>query len=137
MSVNSRDRLGEDGISGNSPALGGRNPCYFRLNLRECRLNQSDPAPNSLRLRILPTSPMGSGFYADFRLSPPLFSGFYEQGGEGEGGAPLLHGPGAFLTLCKDRSYRTIPQCNPRYSSLLKEAPHHGVTSSTRAQHSV
>ena len=85
MSVNTRGHLGEDGISGNSPALCGRNPCYFRLNLRGCRLNHSNPATNSLWLNILPASQTGSIFCADFRLSSPMFSIFYEQG---EGGVP-------------------------------------------------
>jgi hypothetical protein len=74
MSMNTRGHLGEDGISGNSPALCGRNPCYFRLNLRGCRLNHSNPATNSLWLNILPASPTGSIFCA--------------QGGGGGGRAP-------------------------------------------------
>jgi hypothetical protein len=38
-----------------------------------------------LRLNILPASLTGSIFCADFRLSPPVFSIFYEQGGGGRG----------------------------------------------------
>jgi hypothetical protein len=83
--------LGEDGISGNSSALPGRKSCYrhLHLHLRQRWLKHSDFAPNSLLINILPTSPTGSIFCGDFRLSPPMFSRFYEQG-EGEGGAPLL-----------------------------------------------
>jgi hypothetical protein len=81
--------LGEERISGDSPALPGRKSCYLHYNLRRCCLKQSHIAPNSLLLNILTTSPMGSIFCGDFRLSPPVFSRFYEQGGGG-GGAPLL-----------------------------------------------
>src|ERR1019366_4188245 len=52
-------------------------------------LKHAHPAPNSLRLKILPASPTGSIFCPDFRLSPTMFSIFYEQGGGGRGGAPL------------------------------------------------
>src|ERR1039458_20025 len=80
--------LGEDGLSGNSPAPHRRKDCYLRLIFLRCCLKHSNFAPNSLLLNILPTSPMGSIFCADFRLSPPVFSIFYGQGGRGEGGAP-------------------------------------------------
>src|ERR1017187_5712615 len=82
--------LGEDGISGSSPAPPGRKYCYLHLIFRRCCLKHSNFAPNSLLLNILPTSSMGSIFCGDFRLSPPVFSIFYGQGGEGEGGAPLM-----------------------------------------------
>ena len=36
---------------------------------------------NSLRLRILRITPLVTGICADFRLSPHVFSRFYEQGG--------------------------------------------------------
>jgi hypothetical protein len=51
--------------------------------------NHASLGLNSLRLNILPTSPTGSIFCADFRLSPPVFSIFYGQGGRGEGARPL------------------------------------------------
>ena len=40
--------------------------------------------PKFFEWNILPASPMGSISCADFRLSPPVFSIFYDQG-EGEG----------------------------------------------------
>jgi hypothetical protein len=88
MSVPTCDHLKEDGVFCNSPALHGRKYCYFHLNLRARRLNLANPGYNSLRLNILPASPTGSIFCADFRLSPPVFSIFYEQGGGGGGCAP-------------------------------------------------
>ena len=54
--------LGEDGISGNSPAPPRRKYCYLHLIFRRCCLKHSNFAPNSLLLNILPTSPMGSIF---------------------------------------------------------------------------
>jgi hypothetical protein len=41
----------------------------------------------TLRLNIVPISPTGSIFYGDFRLSPSVFSVFYEHRGGG-GGRP-------------------------------------------------
>ena len=87
MELRTCDHPKEDGIYCQSPALKGRD--YFHLKLRGSRLNYSNPAPNPLRLNILPASPTGSIFCADFRLSPPMFSIFYEQGGRGGGCAPL------------------------------------------------
>ena len=81
MDFRTCNHLKEDGVYCNSPALRGRNYDYFHLNLRGRRLNHSNSAPNPLRLNILPTSPTGSIFCGDFRLSPPVFSRFYEQGG--------------------------------------------------------
>ena len=80
--------LREDGMSGNSPTLLGSNSCCLHLNRRRCCLKHSNFAPNSLLLNILPTSPMGSIFCGDFRLSPPVFSIFYGQGGRGRGARP-------------------------------------------------
>ena len=85
MSVPTCDHLKEDGVYCDSPALRGRNYCYFHLNLRGCSPNLANPAHNSLRLNILPASPTGSIFCADFRLSPIVFSIFYEHRGRGEG----------------------------------------------------
>jgi hypothetical protein len=82
------DHLKEDGVCCDSPALRGRNYCFFRLNLRGRRLKCSYSSPNSLRLNIVPISPTGSIFYGDFRLSPPVFSGLYEHRGRGEGVRP-------------------------------------------------
>jgi hypothetical protein len=84
MELRTCDHLKEDGVYGNSPALRGRN--YYRCsrpNLRGLRLKRPGRAHNSLRLNILPASLTGSIFCGDFRLSPPVFSRFYEQG---EGG---------------------------------------------------
>jgi hypothetical protein len=78
------DHLKEDGVCCYSPALRGRNSCYFRLNLRGRRLNLAICSHISLLLNILPASPKGSIFCRDFRLSPPVFSGFYGHR-EGEG----------------------------------------------------
>ena len=86
MAFRTYDRLEEDGVYCISPAFHGRS--YYgcsRLNLRGRRLNHSNSAPNPLRLNILPTSPTGSIFCANFRLSPPVFSIFYEQGAGGRG----------------------------------------------------
>src|ERR1017187_213813 len=49
------------------------------------RVGHANPTHNSMRLNILPTSPTGSIFCPDFRLSPPVFSIFYEEGGRGRG----------------------------------------------------
>ena len=83
MELRTCDHLMEDGIYCQSPALRGRNYCYFHINIRVRRLNRSNYAPNPLRLNILPISHTGSIFCPDFRLSPPVFSRFYEQGGGG------------------------------------------------------
>src|ERR1035441_7895406 len=83
MELRTCDHPKEDGIYCQSPALKGRD--YFHLKLRGSRLNYSNPAPNTLRLNILPASATRSIFCADFRLSPPMFSIFYEQGGGGGG----------------------------------------------------
>ena len=77
--------FGEVVISGNSPPPPGRKYCCLHLIFRRCCLTHSNFSPNPLLLNILPTSPMGSIFYGDFRLSPPVFSIFYEQGGGGRG----------------------------------------------------
>jgi hypothetical protein len=83
MELRTCDHLMEDGIYCQSPALRGRNYCYFHINIRVRRLNRSNYAPNPLRLNILPISHTGSIFCPDFRLSPLMFSIFYEQGGGG------------------------------------------------------
>src|ERR1017187_8668620 len=142
MALRIRECLKEDGAYWDSPAFHGHNCRLLDRNVRRHPLKHAHPAANSLPLNILPTSLTGSIFCGDFRLSPPVFSIFYGQGGRGRGGAPPRYGPGGsltgqtgtFPTLCRGRSYRTIPQCNARYS---KEAPQNGITSSTRAQHSV
>ena len=89
MSVHRRDHLREDGISANSPAPPKRKRGCLHPSRRRCSLKYSNFAPNSLLLNLLPTTPMGSIFCGDFRLSPPVFSIFYEQGG-GEGARPHL-----------------------------------------------
>jgi hypothetical protein len=86
MEFHTCGHLKQDGVFCNSPALRGRSSRYFDFNLRGRRLNHANPEPNSLRLNILPASLTGSIFCADFRLSPPVFSIFYEQGGGGGGG---------------------------------------------------
>ena len=68
-----------------SPALNDRSCRYLERTVPRQPLKHANPQPNSLRLNILPTSPTGSIFCADFRLSPPMFSIFYEQGGGGGG----------------------------------------------------
>src|ERR1019366_205093 len=45
--------------------------------------------PKSLFRNILPVTPTRSILCADFRLSPPVFSIFYEQGGGGRGVRPI------------------------------------------------
>ena len=90
MEFHTCGHLKQDGVFCNSPALRGRSSRYFDFNLRGRRLNHANPEPNSLRLNILPASLTGSIFCADFRLSPPVFSIFYEQGGGGEGGSIRL-----------------------------------------------
>ena len=69
MEFRTCDHLKEDGVYCNSPALRGRDYCYFHLNLRGRRLNLSNHAHNSLPFNILPVSPTGSIFCRDFRLS--------------------------------------------------------------------
>src|ERR1022692_2835474 len=49
--------------------------------------------PKSLFRNILPLTSTRSIFCADFRLSPPMFSIFYEHRGRGRGGAPLYLRP--------------------------------------------
>jgi len=89
MAFRTYDRLEEDGVYCISPAFHGRKHYgCSRLNLRGRRLNHSNSALNPLQLNILPTSPTGSIFCGDFRLSPPVFSIFYEQGGGGGGCSP-------------------------------------------------
>jgi hypothetical protein len=83
------DHLKEDGVFCNSLALRGRSSCYFDFKLRGRRLNHANPEPNSLRLNIVPASLTGSIFCADFRLSPPVFSRFYEHRGGGRGALPV------------------------------------------------
>ena len=85
MEFHTCGHLKQDGVFCNSPALRGRSSRYFDFNLRGRRLNHANPEPNSLRLNILPASLTGSIFCADFRLSPPVFSRFYGQGGGGGG----------------------------------------------------
>ena len=82
MDFRTCDQLEEDGVYCNSPAFHGHN-CYgcSCLNLRGRRLNHSNPEPNPLRINILQISPTNPIFCGDFRLSPPVFSRFYEQGG--------------------------------------------------------
>ena len=72
------DHLKEDGSRCNLPALRGP-----RL-LPPTPLNRASLGLNSLWINHLPVSPTGSILCADFRLSPPVFSGLYGQG-EGEG----------------------------------------------------
>jgi hypothetical protein len=83
------DHLKEDGVFCNSLALRGRSSCYFDFKLRGRRLNHANPEPNSLRFNIVPASLTGSIFCADFRLSPPVFSRFYEHRGGGGGSIRL------------------------------------------------
>ena len=45
MEFSTCDHLKEDGAYCNSPALRGRNYCYFHLNLREHRLRFYRPPP--------------------------------------------------------------------------------------------
>ena len=77
------DDLEQDGAS--------CNPHIFRASRRTRthpvlpnleRQPQENPC-NSLRINILHISLTGSIFYAAFRLSPPVFSIFYEHGGGG------------------------------------------------------
>src|ERR1035441_4170534 len=67
--------LGEDGISGSSPAPPGRKYCYLHLIFRRCCLKHSNFPPNSLLLNILR------------RLSPfaPCVFKILRAGGEGRG----------------------------------------------------
>src|ERR1039457_5858445 len=120
MSYPTRHHLKKDGFYRISPAFHGRNyyGC-FRLTLGGRRLNHSNSAPNPLRLNILPTSPTGSIFCADFRLSPPVFSIFYGQGGRGEGGARpvsprLCYSPVATVD--------SAPECHNPYVRILISA---------------
>ena len=83
------DHLKQDGVC-----------CNLNIFFHGCRLTRTHPflpiwnekvdnkRRNSLRLNIVPISPTGSIFYGDFRLSPPVFSGFYEHRGRGEGVRP-------------------------------------------------
>src|ERR1039457_697012 len=54
---------------------------------RQVPLSTTGPVPSErpkfFELNILPISPTDTIFCADFRLSPPMFSIFYEEGGEG------------------------------------------------------
>src|ERR1017187_10244765 len=135
MALRIRECLKEDGAYCDSPAFHGHNCRLLDRNVRRHPLKHAHPAANSLPLNILPTSLTGSRFCGDFPLFPPWFLYFFGAGGGGGGGGGSLTGQtGTFPTLCRGRSYRTIPQCNARYS---KEAPQNGITSSTRAQHSV
>ena len=85
MEFRTSDHRKEDGVYCNSPAPRGRTYFHVRPKLRQRRQNSANPVPNSLRLNILPASLTGSIFCADFRLSPPVFSRFYEQRGGGRG----------------------------------------------------
>ena len=89
MEFHTCGHLKQDGVFCNSPALRGLSSCYFDFQLRGRSLNQANPAHNSLPFNILPTTPMGSIFYGDFRLSPPVFSVFYEHRGRGRGSIRL------------------------------------------------
>src|ERR1017187_10458451 len=71
-----------------SPALNDRSCRYLERTVPKQPLKHANPGPNSLRFNILPTSLTGSIFCPDFRLSPPMFSIFYELGGGGGGGGP-------------------------------------------------
>ena len=88
MEFRTCDHRKEAGVYCDLPALRGRKYCYFRPNLRQRRQNFANPARKSLRLNILPASLTGSIFCPDFRLSPPVFSRFYEYRGGG-GRAPI------------------------------------------------
>ena len=98
MELRTCDHLKEDGVYCNSPALRGRDYCYFHLNLRGRRLNRAGLAHNSLWLNILLTTPASSIFCRDFLLSPPMFSIFYE---------PRERGRGVPLTAAKWQSGAT------------------------------
>jgi|ERR1035438_3046462 hypothetical protein len=123
MALRILDRLQEDGTNCISPTFHGRICRYFDLNVRRHPLKHAHSAPNSLRLNILSTTPAPSIFCADFRLSPPVFSIFYEHGGGGGGGAliePLhLHrsaiGPGAGdLRMNPWRRIALTPRTRPK-----------------------
>jgi hypothetical protein len=89
MALRIRECLKEDGAYCDSPAFHGHNCRLLDRNVRRHPLKHAHPAPNSLPLNILPTSLTGSIFCGDFRLSPPVFSIFYGQGGGGGGARPL------------------------------------------------
>src|ERR1039457_1482409 len=92
MALRIRECLKEDGAYCDSPAFHGHNCRLLDRNVRRHPLKHAHPAANSLPLNILPASLTGSIFCGDFRLSPPVFSIFYEEGGRGRGGAPVRTG---------------------------------------------
>src|ERR1035441_9986071 len=77
--------------------------------------------PNPLFRNTLPLSPTRSIFCADFRLSPPVFSIFYEQG-EGEGGATLPQFPALGMSSVPRYSPTTPSRCPPQTSWRRRRA---------------
>src|ERR1017187_3267731 len=118
MALRIRECLKEDGAYCDSPAFHGHNCRLLDRNVRRHPLKHAHPAANSLPLNILPTSLTGSIFCGDFRLSPPVFSIFYGQGGEGEGG----RAPSVRTGRIPDRTDRNIPDTVPR-SKLPYNSP--------------
>jgi len=99
MSCRICNHLAEDGIS--------RNTSRFRSNFRRRRLPTTlncrpkmahrvrNLCSNSLRIYYLPATPKSLILCADFRLSPLMFSIFYERGGgeRGRGYHQNANGP--------------------------------------------
>jgi hypothetical protein len=96
MSGSTCNHLAEDGISRNSC----RYPSNFhsrslptaRLRRPEMAQCVRNPPSNSCRINLLPATPTDLILCVDFRLSPLMFSIFYEQRGRGEGTQPNANG---------------------------------------------